>query len=437
MIADNYLPGWARNAGRAVGIFSGARTEQPMSKSFMPAATNTLTRSYYKSASAPAHPEYGAGLRIMACQFLSSTDATNGKSDGFSSGVNSIPISPDSVGGPMAFDARNYSYYAFRSLKFHFVSNMPSTDTYRQAFAYFPDSAIADFATVNFSTMQSTQDSVVTSRRQNCTLAVTPYTGSKVWFTEIDATSSASKRQTEQGILYSILNANEVTTQTTGEVLVEYVLDLYGRSPDYNFSLGFRTREAASEALRLLTENKVEICRRDRARLIRYLERSPSTNADTVPIPAISICSADGKTRCGFDNTALSVQPLETPSVDIASVGGVPLSSVYLPVNIGQVGTGNVPNANCLNVFVTDSSSGKTAEVNSSNQLRISATVPDEKRMVMKAYDSTLGEQNPGTGPIRQPQHDVKLSRVDEEYVRVPPSTPQGPPSRLERKGTR
>lgn len=436
MIADNYLPGWARNAGRAVGVFSNVRTEQPMSKSFMPAATNTISRSYYKTASAPAHPEYGVGLRIMACQFLTSCDYTSGKSDGFSSGVNSIAISPDSIGGPVATDARNYSYYAFRKLRFHFISNEPSTDTFRAAFAYFPDSAIKTFATVDFSTMQSTQDSVVTPRRQNCTLDATPYTGSKVWFSEIDSTSSASLRQTEQGLFVSILNANETSTHTGGEVALEYVLDLYGRSPDYNFSLGFKTRQAAKRALELLDSEKIEVCRRDRERLLRYLSRVPNTG-DTVTPASIAICSADGKTRCAFDGTSLNVNAPEMASVDLASVNGVQLSSVYVPVNIGQVGTGNVPNANCLNVFVTDASSGKTAEVNSSNQLRISATVPDEKVMVMKAYDSTLGEQNPGTGLIRQPQRDVKLSRVDEEYVRVPPSTPQGPPSRLERKGTR
>lgn len=419
-----------------------------MSKSFMPAATNTITRSYYKTSSAPLHPEYGAGLRVNACQFLTSVDATSGKADGFASGVASIAISPDSIGGPMSTDARNYSYYAFRALRFHFISNEPSTDTFRQAFAYFPDSAIASFATVNFSTMQSTQDSVVTSRRQNCTLVSTPYTGAKVWFTEIDSASSASLRQTEQGVLYSFLNANETTTHTSGEVLIEYVLDLYGRSPDYAFTMAFRDAATARRALRCMDDNKVEICKRDRARLLRCLALRGSS--DTVLPAAVCISAPDGKTRCSLDDSSMVVSAGSGGAgrleVNLAAVGDTDLKSVYVPVNICQVATSNVPDSGVLGVVVHGGDdTSHVASVTSGGHLEVKTNVSCSRLLgsVGEKERFEKGEQNPGTAALRQLRIDATDSKyrerinVDEEYVRVPPSTPQRPLVAMKRQETK
>jgi hypothetical protein len=430
--ADAFLPGWVGRAGRAIGVFGGMpktlRTEQPTSKSFMPSAVNTITRSYYKTASAPLHPEYGVGLRIIACQFLTNTDATSGKADGFASGVAAIAISPDAIGGPVATDARNYSYYAFRSLKFHFISNMPASDTFRQAFAYFPDSAIATFSTVNFSTMQSTQDSVVTPRRQNCTLVASPYTGSKVWFSEIDATSSASLRQTEQGVLYSYLNANETATQTTGEVLLEYVLDLYGRSPDYNFSLGFPNPATAVKALQLLDENKVQVCRRDRLRLESSIKRH--VGVDIVLPACTAICDAsssgvraavetDGRLNVGGEQgTAVEVNITKWNSTAVKDpIAGAP--SVVVADGAGNARHAFVSAAGSLEVHTNASSTDSKCDVMSSGELN-RCLERELRKLDIKGGDSKY------------------RSRLDEDkFVHVPPCTPQGSSVRLERTTTR
>jgi len=158
-----------------------------------------------------------------------------------------LGISPDIIGGQIALDARNYSFYRFQKIRFIFVMNAPSTDSLGVAVAYEPDSAIADFQTVTVETIAQTTDYMQFTRKQMgpviWDLTKLKATEFKKFATEVDTTSSSSKRMTIQGVCYFYYTASDTATTTVyGDVLMEYQLSLYNRAPDYGFTISIPDR---------------------------------------------------------------------------------------------------------------------------------------------------------------------------------------------------
>jgi hypothetical protein len=156
---------------------------------------------------------------------------------------NAISLSPDILGGQMALDARNYSYYKFLATEIIFIMNAPSTDALGVACAFSPDPAITDFQTITSTSIKTSKDYFSFTRKEmkpivwSITRTLKDVQYAKL-NTEYDSTSSASKRQTLNGILFFFFSANDTSTTTVyGDVLIKFVLKLMNREPDYGFTV--------------------------------------------------------------------------------------------------------------------------------------------------------------------------------------------------------
>jgi len=166
------------------------------------------------------------------------------------SAVSSLALSPDAIGGQMANDARNYSYYVFKKVRILSQMNAPSTDGIGIRMAYLPDASIGSFQTITSDTIQQSRDFMSFSRKQQGDIIfdVTQLkTGQfKKYNTELDTSSSVSIRNCQQGILYFFFDVPDVSaSQKFGDCLIEFELALMDRAPDYGFTLQVRDRLAA------------------------------------------------------------------------------------------------------------------------------------------------------------------------------------------------
>jgi len=154
-----------------------------------------------------------------------------------------LSLSPDVLGGQMALDARNYSYYKFLAVEIIFIMNAPSTDALGVGCAFSPDPAIADFQTVTAASIKTSKDYFSFTRKEpkpimwSITRTLKDVQYQKL-NTEYDSTSSASKRQTLNGIFYFFFSANDTSATTVyGDVLIKFSLKLMNREPDYGFNI--------------------------------------------------------------------------------------------------------------------------------------------------------------------------------------------------------
>lgn len=189
------------------------------------------------------------GLRVMGIQKIGDIGTVGGGTAAAfvigGSQVSSFYLSPDSIGGQMALDARNYTFFKFRKVRLIMVMNAPSTDSYGVGIAFVPDPQIGSFQTVSYATIQQNKDIVTFTRKQTgpVTLDVSELRTAQFqkYNTESDTTSDMSKRASYQGIFYGFYNAADAATNTTyGDMLMEFELDLYNRAPDFGFTLQLR-----------------------------------------------------------------------------------------------------------------------------------------------------------------------------------------------------
>jgi len=165
--------------------------------------------------------------------------------------VGTISLSPDSLGGQMALDARSYTSYRFKRANLMFVSNYPSTDTNGMAVAFFPDPTIATYQSPTYESIQNQQDVIAFSRKQeNVTVLDIGRTlgknGKDKFHTELDTATAAGVRQSVQGVWYGFFQGNDSTNTTGGEVLLDFELELIDRTSDYGFTVEARDREMAA-----------------------------------------------------------------------------------------------------------------------------------------------------------------------------------------------
>ncbi len=207
----------------------------------------------FNVGSAPAHRDFGSGIRITGRQYLCPLTTAVGSPDIFGSGqatvtANLYKLSPDSLNGRVALMARNYTRFAFRKVRFVYTPDCSNTTAGSFAMGYSNDPETNSFSTPSFTQVQSMQPSALTAYREPVYLDV-KYTGDLTWFTEIDAGTSAASRLTYQGELVAYGSANYGSATNLGQFWIEYVLDLYGNSIDYGFSVG-----VASEKEKVLVE---------------------------------------------------------------------------------------------------------------------------------------------------------------------------------------
>lgn len=249
-----------------------------------PIAPTTLRSNTYRLSVAP--PWNGnAGLRVDGSQFMVGFNVTSGSSVVLATSY----LSPDSIGGQMALDARNYDRFIFREVVIEYIPNVaytgPATATNALSFAlaYIDDPAVASYQTLTYTSIQSSRWSVVGNTYKRCFLPVAfgNNKSKEPYFSENDSTSDASYRQTLQGIFVCFLAANANATQTTiGNFVVHYVMDLYERSPDYGFTFSLNIEKSELlDTLKLLYKLFPDrLSKRDRNKLFALLSPTLHSN---------------------------------------------------------------------------------------------------------------------------------------------------------------
>ncbi len=241
----NYARGSRSHKGRKTqGMSEGSRMYRQQG---LAVSQTTRNGTQMRVSTNIKHKEWGSGIRVTGTQYLTSliTDATTSNlfsGSGASVGVNYSLLSPDALNGRLALLARNYERYAFRKVVYRYVPRCASTQAGGFALAYSTDCSTAGFATLNYARTQDFTPSVESAFREVTSLTMT-YSGDQTWFTELDLTSDASSRLTIQGALYGYPDASSIGAVTQGHIHIDYVVDFFGLSADYGFSVSLKSQE--------------------------------------------------------------------------------------------------------------------------------------------------------------------------------------------------
>jgi len=201
--------------------------------------TSSRTRTHYQ-ATRQLKTKFGSGVVVNGSQMFCSATVVAASANFLNNGTAAVmPISPDTLGGRCALIARNYTKFRFTKLWFHYDAGCPTT-TLNQAFmAYVHDPSIASFQTIDYTNIQSAEDSQAILPFESVTMKVN-LKGKEdaTYFTEIDSANQEGVRQTEQGALIGkALNINGTGSDIIwGTIQIEYEMELYDPSPDYGFT---------------------------------------------------------------------------------------------------------------------------------------------------------------------------------------------------------
>jgi len=215
----------------------------------------------HNTTAAPKHPEYGAGIRVIGSQFLSLAGNVNAKKGVFQDYVSdgeydNIPLNPDIIGGQMALDARDWSYFVFRKVGILYNNYTPDTTSLGFAVGYSPDAANAVISTHTYNTVQSLKDCVAGAWKSDLALEF-GYSGKNLYSCEVDVSSVAGERESEQGIIYGMNCTTPASTSTFGEFVILYVVDYYARSMDQGFTVSVSSQKVYDLLVAKLYKDKV------------------------------------------------------------------------------------------------------------------------------------------------------------------------------------
>lgn len=269
----------SRKARKARRAARGATYEVPSSKmgfnlqgssrmfeSVEPVAVDaSLCNPTYARVCGPvSHPDFGDGIRVEGRQLMTDVTTTGGDNQLFAGtgtatafSINAIQLSPDALNGRLALQARNYSRYAFRKVRLHYVPRVATSDVGQLVIGYTTDGAVANFAASSFAALTSCAPSMVSPFRVAATMEVT-YTGDLSWFTELDNASSAASRATVQGVFQGFPDLTSIGATQHGWIWIEYIVDLYGQNQDYGFTVTVKSEEEEREVRKALLKLRLE-----------------------------------------------------------------------------------------------------------------------------------------------------------------------------------
>lgn len=212
-----------------------------------------------------SHPEYGMGVRVAGRQLVTGLVTTAGDSQLFAGGtatisINNFRLSPDTLNGRLALQARTYSRYCFREVTLEFVSRVPTTQAGSFVLGYSEDPAALGFGTPAFGSVCEMSPSVQAS-------FITPhvvfpllrnYSSQKTWFTEYAGATTPEDRQTAQGVVAGYPDVTSIGAVTMGHLWIDYVIDLYQPTLDMGFSLT-KTKEESDLIVAFRERKKVPV----------------------------------------------------------------------------------------------------------------------------------------------------------------------------------
>jgi len=215
--------------------------------------------TYLRVSKAVSHNDFGSGVRIEGRQLLTDITTTAGDNQLFagtgtaSTTINAVLLSPDILNGRLALQARTYSRYAFRRVVLHYVPRVATTDVGQFVLSYNIDSAASNVSSGSFAALTSNSTAMVTAFRKEAKMAFS-YSGDMTWATEYDTTDYGGQRTTAQGAIQGYPDASSIGALQHGWVWIEYVIDLYGSSQDFGFTLSLKSEEekrVAAKAVRV------------------------------------------------------------------------------------------------------------------------------------------------------------------------------------------
>lgn len=194
------------------------------------------------------HPELGGGVRICGRQLLTSITTTAGDSQLFATNgatlrdSNSIYLSPDTLNGRLALQARTYDRYLFRKVRLTYVSRIPTSQAGSMALGYVADPVIPALTFAVVTSMNPCLQSSFHPPLVHFDI-VNDMTSQKTFFTTSDNTSDASRRLTYQGIIVGTPDVTSIGAVTMGYLYVDYMIDLYQPTLDQGFALRLTKEE--------------------------------------------------------------------------------------------------------------------------------------------------------------------------------------------------
>jgi len=200
------------------------------------------------------HKEYGSGLKVTGCQqhLLITTTASNSQcfvnGTATASSVNASPIAPGYFNDRIAQFSALYQRYAFKKLRFYYVTRVGTTQVGSFCLAYTSDGGYLSTSTYTaptYGTLQSMEPSKTIPFRKEIEELSIVYNGDRTWLVAQDVNASAyaeSFRQCFQGYLLGYPDITSIGAVNMGELYVEYELDLYGATNiNTNITLLFDT----------------------------------------------------------------------------------------------------------------------------------------------------------------------------------------------------
>lgn len=186
------------------------------------------------------HTEFGSGLRCVGRQLMFPIVTTATDSSVFSAtGKASISTGSFFLATPYFFNDRLaslaslYQRYAFRSMKFKYITRVGTTQVGAMALAYSSDPGLFNASTETSPTYSNIQDiepcKVFPFRKEVEELSMS-YSGDKTWYVLYDNNGSATTeqlRQNVQGALFGFADVPDIGIVNMGELYVEYVVDFY------------------------------------------------------------------------------------------------------------------------------------------------------------------------------------------------------------------
>lgn len=186
-----------------------------------------------------ADPVLGPGLRLTASNTVVGVKHWSGYTYCFeTSPYWNIGISPDILSNGIAQIAKNFQYYRFTKLVFRYTPSCPTTTSRTLRFAYVPDGAYstiesqptfaqaADFE-FNWSTASWSPASYTISRVPRSVPAFYNRTGD----------AAAGLRQTTQGVLIGLTDADPGASLSVGSIVLDFVIELFSKTTNLNFSV--------------------------------------------------------------------------------------------------------------------------------------------------------------------------------------------------------
>lgn len=186
------------------------------------------------------HSDWGPAIRATGRQQLVYVNLGSGTFQAFTSGIasavsgNYTYLNPGTLNDRVGYFAALFLRYAFRKVRYTYVTKVPTTVGGSFAMAYYNDSGIivsGDFASLSYAAIQSTDPCKIIPYRRDFDTLEMEYTGERVWYCSLNTftmgSSAEAYRQAVQGLLAGFPDVLSTTTAVQGEIYVEYIIDFY------------------------------------------------------------------------------------------------------------------------------------------------------------------------------------------------------------------